>query len=122
MRHGSAACARYPSLRMITGVMYFVAIRTASIAISKQSAVDTGASTASGASALRPCTADRSEEHTSELQSRSDLVCRLLLEKKKKHPTVHAYERTRPALSRQGACRLTALPHDLSRLGLSPLY
>src|SRR5206468_12820885 len=28
-----------------------------------------------------PC---RSEEHTSELQSRSDLVCRLLLEKKKK--------------------------------------
>src|SRR2546421_3405788 len=29
-------------------------------------------------------TAGRSEEHTSELQSRSDLVCRLLLEKKKK--------------------------------------
>src|SRR2546421_11439139 len=28
--------------------------------------------------------ASRSEEHTSELQSRSDLVCRLLLEKKKK--------------------------------------
>src|SRR2546421_8350800 len=29
----------------------------------------------------------RSEEHTSELQSRSDLVCRLLLEKKKKIDT-----------------------------------
>src|SRR2546421_11473655 len=29
-------------------------------------------------------TGSRSEEHTSELQSRSDLVCRLLLEKKKK--------------------------------------
>src|SRR5260221_7388063 len=29
---------------------------------------------------------DRSEEHTSELQSHSDLVCRLLLEKKKKKP------------------------------------
>src|SRR5260221_6030568 len=28
---------------------------------------------------------DRSEEHTSELQSHSDLVCRLLLEKKKKY-------------------------------------
>src|SRR5438874_7082668 len=27
----------------------------------------------------------RSEEHTSELQSRRDLVCRLLLEKKKKY-------------------------------------
>src|SRR5438067_6969316 len=30
----------------------------------------------------------RSEEHTSELQSRFDLVCRLLLEKKKKTSTV----------------------------------
>src|SRR5436190_6510160 len=29
----------------------------------------------------------RSEEHTSELQSHSDLVCRLLLEKKKKYTT-----------------------------------
>src|SRR5437588_7094243 len=29
----------------------------------------------------------RSEEHTSELQSHSDLVCRLLLEKKKQHHT-----------------------------------
>src|SRR5690606_41075540 len=32
---------------------------------------------------------DRSEEHTSELQSRENLVCRLLLEKKKKHKTHH---------------------------------
>src|SRR5437868_8099525 len=31
-----------------------------------------------------PCRKLRSEEHTSELQSRFDLVCRLLLEKKKK--------------------------------------
>src|SRR5438034_5780342 len=30
-----------------------------------------------------PCISERSEEHTSELQSHSDLVCRLLLEKKK---------------------------------------
>src|SRR5690349_23054832 len=29
------------------------------------------------------CPSERSEEHTSELQSRRDLVCRLLLEKKK---------------------------------------
>src|SRR3712207_7195242 len=32
---------------------------------------------------LRPYTLCRSEEHTSELQSRQYLVCRLLLEKKK---------------------------------------
>src|SRR2546430_2949866 len=31
----------------------------------------------------------RSEEHTSELQSQSNLVCRLLLEKKKKIPPSH---------------------------------
>src|SRR2546421_9438861 len=31
----------------------------------------------------------RSEEHTSELQSRSDLVCRLLLEKKKKKEEIY---------------------------------
>src|SRR2546421_1935217 len=36
---------------------------------------------------LHPRYARRSEEHTSELQSRSDLVCRLLLEKKKNEPT-----------------------------------
>src|SRR2546428_4444186 len=30
----------------------------------------------------------RSEEHTSELQSRSDLVCRLLLEKKKRPSSI----------------------------------
>src|SRR5206468_10298894 len=35
-------------------------------------------------SVLRSYQVGRSEEHTSELQSRSDLVCRLLLEKKKK--------------------------------------
>src|SRR3712207_8366765 len=33
---------------------------------------------------VSPTTAPRSEEHTSELQSRQYLVCRLLLEKKKK--------------------------------------
>src|SRR5215204_7738132 len=33
----------------------------------------------------RPWRSRRSEEHTSELQSHSDLVCRLLLEKKKKN-------------------------------------
>src|SRR5437588_8738358 len=53
-----------------------------------------GAAQAAGHSGLRlrrvdlvrvaPRADSRSEEHTSELQSHSDLVCRLLLEKKKK--------------------------------------
>src|SRR5437016_9837004 len=34
----------------------------------------------------------RSEEHTSELQSLTNLVCRLLLEKKKKNNILHYYD------------------------------
>src|SRR5438034_4442912 len=37
----------------------------------------------------------RSEEHTSELQSHSDLVCRLLLEKKKTTKYMHTTKRSR---------------------------
>src|SRR5438874_9773593 len=39
--------------------------------------------------------ARRSEEHTSELQSRRDLVCRLLLEKKKKKKKKNKYQKTK---------------------------
>src|SRR5690349_24082702 len=39
--------------------------------------------------------ADRSEEHTSELQSRRDLVCRLLLEKKKQHTQTYTHNPSR---------------------------
>src|SRR2546427_2104853 len=35
---------------------------------------------------------NRSEEHTSELQSQSNLVCRLLLEKKKIQPTQNPHD------------------------------
>src|SRR3712207_8222189 len=44
-----------------------------------------------GRAALAGPPADRSEEHTSELQSRQYLVCRLLLEKKKttSNPLLH---------------------------------
>src|SRR3989440_1799328 len=48
------------------------------------------------------CRIISSEEHTSELQSRSDLVCRLLLEKKKK--------------------RYTTLEHVLQEEGYKPVY
>src|SRR2546429_9921512 len=57
------------------------------------------ASAASGASTPRPSPAPstrrregRSEEHTSELQSRLHLVCRLLLEKKKKNKNEAMYK------------------------------
>src|SRR2546427_2734692 len=38
----------------------------------------------------RPKRSTRSEEHTSELQSQSNLVCRLLLEKKKETPSTRS--------------------------------
>src|SRR3712207_7308744 len=40
---------------------------------------------AASIAANNPAACERSEEHTSELQSRQYLVCRLLLEKKKKY-------------------------------------
>src|SRR5262249_62237491 len=45
---------------------------------------------AAGDQSYRLSTMERSEEHTSELQSLTNLVCRLLLEKKKKNRTTHA--------------------------------
>src|SRR2546430_8626402 len=44
-----------------------------------------------------PTFADRSEEHTSELQSQSNLVCRLLLEKKKKNKIITTSYTQRPS-------------------------
>src|SRR2546430_4003514 len=57
----------------------------------------------------------RSEEHTSELQSQSNLVCRLLLEKKKNHDEPD---------NRRWSGDLTVRSRPLRRdrsLGLSPL-
>src|SRR5687768_17890049 len=44
------------------------------------------------------CNVDRSEEHTSELQSRLHLVCRLLLEKKKNDTARERRRAPRPPL------------------------
>src|SRR5260221_8181788 len=51
----------------------------------------------------------RSEEHTSELQSHSDLVCRLLLEKKKQTAILRAFEQIYPHLLRLHASFVLAL-------------
>src|SRR2546430_3857334 len=53
---------------------------TKSGSLSTRAAAETSAA---GSGARPGCAGDRSEEHTSELQSQSNLVCRLLLEKKK---------------------------------------
>src|SRR5438132_8141380 len=52
-----------------------------------ESSVHPAAPKSAPPSSPRARPACRSEEHTSELQSHSDLVCRLLLEKKKKKKT-----------------------------------
>src|SRR2546430_5044223 len=54
---------------------------------------------------------NRSEEHTSELQSQSNLVCRLLLEKKKKLNIRHVNRMTSPF-----CCKLFYLIHKRARL------
>src|SRR2546430_10980688 len=50
--------------------------------------------------------ATRSEEHTSELQSQSNLVCRLLLEKKKKTTSAMSPRATRDTSRRRAAAGL----------------
>src|SRR2546425_9502002 len=62
-----------------------------------EEAVDGGSGAATGADA-----GARSEEHTSELQSLAYLVCRLLLEKKKKH-TKLAHSGTKASAEREPA-------------------
>src|SRR5947207_13906250 len=52
--------------------------------VSKNACTFLASRTSGSSGSMRPSTpSGRSEEHTSELQSHSDLVCRLLLEKKK---------------------------------------
>src|SRR5690554_7379830 len=56
----------------------------------------------------------RSEEHTSELQSRPHLVCRLLLEKKKKKKTNNEIKTNRNAIQpRRTAVKTTNYHHTL---------
>src|SRR5436309_3876793 len=65
--------------------------------------------------AARRCTpraAGRSEEHTSELQSRENLVCRLLLEKKKIASTTDTVVRM--------LCHFHLLPHPSCALSTRP--
>src|SRR5947207_9522690 len=67
--------------------IYTLSLHDALPTLRQASSIRGSSSTSAGArpSSMIPafCSA-RSEEHTSELQSHSDLVCRLLLEKKKK--------------------------------------
>src|SRR2546422_3936971 len=51
---------------------------------------------------------DRSEEHTSELQSRLHLVCRLLLEKKKNNSDRHGTRATRPTNNPESTWRVSS--------------
>src|SRR2546428_5293869 len=56
----------------------------------RNAATSSGGTSSASSPSVTYCS--RSEEHTSELQSRSDLVCRLLLEKK--HRGTHASGRS----------------------------
>src|SRR5436190_17543930 len=75
---------RPPRSTLFPYTTLFRSRRSESCAASPTSSACRRSSTASRA--VTPTWVDRrSEEHTSELQSHSDLVCRLLLEKKKKN-------------------------------------
>src|SRR2546430_11812463 len=61
---------------------YTTLFRSPAQVVEAEDLVLVGVEGASGTHDLRPPAVARSEEHTSELQSQSNLVCRLLLEKK----------------------------------------
>src|SRR5438132_8962498 len=74
-----------------TTEIYTLSLHDALPILPKTAAISRSASAAGGCTICAPLACglpgvptSRSEEHTSELQSHSDLVCRLLLEKKKK--------------------------------------
>src|SRR6266540_3100737 len=66
------------------------------------------------------CARDRSEEHTSELQSHHDLVCRLLLEKKKQPPTIKRIRQTKSREETPEASPYRSAPTPRHRAGNSP--
>src|SRR5437870_8837621 len=70
---------------------YTTLFRSARAAVARRGGGFPGAAVLRGA---RRTTAVRSEEHTSELQSRGHLVCRLLLEKKKKKKKKHQFNKS----------------------------
>src|SRR5436190_9808170 len=63
---------------------------------------------------LRRAQPGRSEEHTSELQSHSDLVCRLLLEKKNRSKIAQQRREHVGPLQRPTRHRLASRPPDLA--------
>src|SRR5260221_1401592 len=81
------------------------ALPISSVSAARSAARASATSSSHDASGLAPATAHhsavRSEEHTSELQSHSDLVCRLLLEKtNRRGPAARPDSERRPAPSR----------------------
>src|SRR6266576_3565638 len=85
---GTAARQFVPALALVgAGQITVGAVSSVTVKVVVQEALLVAASVAV---TVITCTPNRSEEHTSELQSRRDLVCRLLLEKKKK--TRHYYQ------------------------------
>src|SRR5256885_5425042 len=63
---------------------YTTLFRSIPTGIPSSSKANAASTTAAGTTNMRAPHGKRSEEHTSELQSPCNLVCRLLLEKKKK--------------------------------------
>src|SRR5204863_6719404 len=62
----------------------------------------------------------RSEEHTSELQSRRDLVCRLLLEKKKPNSNLNATHRSECFIYHPSAGNMSAYTQTDTQRPLAP--
>src|SRR6266508_744683 len=86
--------AAYPASATTSSARSQAPVRPISTKALSESMQSSQARTTRSALRDRSCSS-RSEEHTSELQSRGHLVCRLLLEKKKSNPFLGEYRRTK---------------------------
>src|SRR5260370_16785959 len=85
---------------------YTTLFRSRPIRTPRRRSPSCGSASRNASASSRPFKRRRSEEHTSELQSHLNLVCRLLLEKKKatnpnirtQHQTAHTTHNTTPDL------------------------
>src|SRR3989442_10978419 len=82
-----ALVTRYGLIGVVIGILVLWWLASRLLARTITGPLATLTATAQEFGSGRPAAGKRSEEHTSELQSRPHLVCRLLLEKKKTTPS-----------------------------------
>src|SRR5207253_4814990 len=106
-RHNPSGHWRLGLSATAASAVLYSAIVLFGVGSASPSALDAGRDPHAAAVLILP-RADRSEEHTSELQSRGHLVCRLLLEKKNEEKAIQTCTSNRNSAEQNPASRTAA--------------